>query len=307
MTWTVVMWGLALASGLWLVVTWVLARRVTLDARIAPHVRPASGISVLASHTPVTPFPAVESLIRPFIADATRLVERWGSPNHDIAGRLARAGSLLTVERYRVEQVLWGTVGLGLGFAAAVLATTTRGAPVVTGLALTGVGALSGVLLRDYVLSRAVAAREAELTSQLPAIAELLALAVASGEGALGALERVTATARGALSGELATTLAAVRSGEPLVAELDKLAQRTEVGALRRFAEGIATAVERGTPLADVLRAQAIDARAAGQRSLVEAGGKKEIAMMIPVVFLILPITVLFAVYPGIAALSWGP
>jgi tight adherence protein C len=44
----------------------------------------------------------------------------------------------------------------------------------------------------------------------------------------------------------------------------------------------VATAVERGTPLADVLRAQAQDVREAGRRALMEEGGKKEIAMMIP-------------------------
>jgi tight adherence protein C len=31
----------------------------------------------------------------------------------------------------------------------------------------------------------------------------------------------------------------------------------------------------------------------------MEAGGRKEILMMIPVVFLVLPITVLFLVFPG--------
>ncbi len=36
----------------------------------------------------------------------------------------------------------------------------------------------------------------------------------------------------------------------------------------------------------------------------MEAGGKKEIAMMVPVVFLVLPVTVLFAVYPGLVALE---
>jgi len=48
-----------------------------------------------------------------------------------------------------------------------------------------------------------------------------------------------------------------------------------------------------------VLRAQAGDVREAGRRSLMESGGRKEIAMMVPVVFLVLPITVLFALFPG--------
>ncbi|MEJ5946191.1 type II secretion system F family protein [Pseudokineococcus basanitobsidens] len=65
----------------------------------------------------------------------------------------------------------------------------------------------------------------------------------------------------------------------------------------------VALAVERGTPLADVLRAQAQDVRDEGRRALLESGGRKEIAMMVPVVFLVLPITVAFAVFPGLAVL----
>jgi tight adherence protein C len=66
-------------------------------------------------------------------------------------------------------------------------------------------------------------------------------------------------------------------------------------------------AVERGTPLADVLRAQAQDVRESGRRALMEQGGKKEVLMMVPVVFLILPVTVAFAVFPSIAVLRLAP
>jgi tight adherence protein C len=41
-------------------------------------------------------------------------------------------------------------------------------------------------------------------------------------------------------------------------------------------------AIERGMPLAEALRAQAADVREAGKRRLLEAGGRKEIAMMVP-------------------------
>jgi hypothetical protein len=40
-------------------------------------------------------------------------------------------------------------------------------------------------------------------------------------------------------------------------------------------------AIERGILLAGVLRAQAADVREAGKRRLLEAGGRKEIAMMV--------------------------
>ena len=49
-----------------------------------------------------------------------------------------------------------------------------------------------------------------------------------------------------------------------------------------------------------MLRAQAQDVREEGRRLIMEAGGKKEIAMMVPVVFGVLPVTILFAMFPGL-------
>jgi tight adherence protein C len=96
-----------------------------------------------------------------------------------------------------------------------------------------------------------------------------------------------------------------VRAGTPLTAALDALAARSSLPVLSRFVDGMAVAVERGTPLADVLRAQAVDVREAGKRALLETGGRKEVAMMVPVVFLILPVTVLFALFPGYYGLTF--
>ena len=63
----------------------------------------------------------------------------------------------------------------------------------------------------------------------------------------------------------------------------------------------MAVAIERGTPLADVLRAQAADVRALGKRQLLESGGRKEIAMMVPVVFIVLADHHSFRPLPGFA------
>ena len=70
------------------------------------------------------------------------------------------------------------------------------------------------------------------------------------------------------------------------------------------YADGIAVATERGTPMAEVLRAQAADARAGGRRRLLEQAGRKEVLMLVPVVFFILPIVVVIALFPGIHGLQ---
>ena len=165
---------------------------------------------------------------------------------------------------------------------------------------------VGGVLLRDRWLSRQVAVREERMMAEFPTIAELLALAVAAGEGAVGALERVSRISQGELARELGRALADARAGASLVLALQGIAARTSLPPLARFVDGVAIAVERGTPLAEVLRAQAVDVREAGKRALLEAGGRKEIAMMVPVVFLVLPVTVLFALFPGFYGFSFA-
>jgi pilus assembly protein TadC len=98
--------------------------------------------------------------------------------------------------------------------------------------------------------------------------------------------------------------LADARTGVPVAQAFDALSARTGLPIVARFSAGLAVALERGTPLADVLHAQAADVREAGRRDLIEIAARKEVLMMIPVVFLVLPITVLFALSPQRAQLE---
>ena len=93
------------------------------------------------------------------------------------------------------------------------------------------------------------------------------------------------------------------RTGTPISRALTELAQRSTLDPFARFVQGLVVAIDRGTPLAGVLHAQATDVRESAKRALLEAGGQKELQMMVPVVFLILPVTVLFALYPGLLTL----
>ena len=165
-------------------------------------------------------------------------------------------------------------------------------------------GFAGGVILRDNRLSSQATARERQILAEFPTVAELLALAVAAGEGPVSALDRVVQRSGGELSHDLAVVLAEIRTGEPVAAAFDRLAASTGLPLVSRFATGVAVAIERGTPLADVLHAQAADVRESGRRELIETAARKEVFMMAPVVFLVLPVTVLFAFFPGAIGLS---
>jgi tight adherence protein C len=296
--------GLGMAMVAWR----LMARRITLDDRLAPYLRARRPTSaLLRDPAPQAPFPTLARLVAPVMADAVRVVERFGSPASDVRRRIARAGRRETVEQVRAGQVLWGVLGLLTGLVLALVLASTRGSSPIALTFLVLVAGLAGVLARDQLLSRQVRQREERLLAELPTVAELLALSVVAGEGPVGALERVVRSTRGALAEELGRTLADARAGTPLTQALERLADRTGLPPLTRFAEGVAVAVERGTPLADVLRAQAQDVRESGRRALMEQGGRKEVLMMIPVVFLILPVTVAFAVFPSIAVLELAP
>jgi tight adherence protein C len=283
------------------------ARRATLDDRLAPYLRDAPRPSRLLARTDaLTPFPTLERVLRPVLREAMAFVERWVGGLASVRRRLEQLGGVTTVEQFRAEQVIWGAVGLAAALLIAVLQVVSgAGAAPLAVLVSAGVLTTVGVLGRDRWLTRQVNTREQRMLEEFPTVAELLALAVTAGEGPVGALERVHRISDGELSRELGRALGEARAGASLVQALDGIARRTSLAPLARFVDGVAIAVERGTPLAEVLRAQAVDVREAGKRLLLESAGKREIAMMVPVVFLVLPVTLLFALFPGFYGLSF--
>lgn len=298
--------GLAGATGLVLVLTYAPPfRSVRLVDRLAPYVHDTPPPSrLLGTATEPGLLTAARRVFGPVIADGAGLVDRVLGGRSAVRRRLDALGGESTVEDFRIEQVVWGGLGL-LG--AALLATVgsvLAGSVNVLSVALLCVaGLVGGVLGRDWWLTQQVRRREELLLAEFPVVAELLALAVTAGEGPAAAIARVTRLSGGELARELGGALGRARAGLPLTEALQQVADRTSLDPLARFVDGLLVAIERGTPLAEVLRAQAADVREAGKRRLLEAGGRKEIAMMVPVVFLVLPVTVLFALFPGLISI----
>ena len=227
-----------------------------------------------------------------------------GDPN-GLEERLRRAGSAESSAQFRLHQVVWGLGGSVAGAVCAVVLGMFKDAVrPSTVLVLAAVGLAVGVLARERGLDQAVRRREALMVAEFPAIAEMLALSVAAGEGVAGALSRVVGCSSGPLARELNEVLVKSTLGDGLIHALRDFGSTTKVRPIARFIDAMVIAMERGTPMAEVMRAQACDVRDLGRRELMESAGRKEIAMMVPVVFLVLPITVVFALFPGFFGLS---
>ena len=249
--------GLLAGCGLALAVSRLPAlRRPRLDDRLAPYLRDSARPSrLLSRQRALTPFPTLERIVGPFVLDASRLIERVLGGTASARHRLEQAGRGMTLEEFRAEQVVWGGLGLLTGLGLSIAVAAHSGFRPVPLLILCLVATVSGVLLRDRWLSREVERREQRMMAEFPTIAELLALAVAAGEGAVGALERVTTISHGELARELARALADARAGASLVLALQGIAVRTSLPPLARFVDGVAIAV---ADVASHIRAQGL-------------------------------------------------
>ena len=194
----------------------------------------------------------------------------------------------------------------GLAVASGLLALLTAAGRVrnpVAAAPLLLLAVLAGGLLADRTLDSAARRRRTRAALELPAVAETMAIAVGAG-ASLPVACALAAEAEGVLAGEFARLAAEVGDGQPLDRALAAVGERLPVGAVTRFVESLRIALDRGTPLVDVLHAQALDARHEARRELLEQAGRREVLMLLPVVFLVLPSVVVIALYPAFRELA---
>jgi tight adherence protein C len=302
--------GAVLGLGLWLVVSTVpRIGRARLVERVAPYVADISAEArSLLAHRPADPTPVLGLFARPIVRALRTVASEWLGGAETIARRLRQSGSTASVERFRGEQLAWGAGAFAIASALAILAPSFGALPVIVRIAMPFLAAALGVAVRDWVLQRAARRRLARVSAELPTVLEFLTLSLTAGEGMLDAIRRVASLGSGAgvLPTEFAGTVALVGSGVPLGQALARLRDDLDHPALSRALDQVLGALERGAPLSSVLRAQAGDARDEAKRTIIEQAGRKEVAMLVPLIFLILPVTIAFALFPGYLVLQAG-
>ncbi|SFS15662.1 tight adherence protein C [Agrococcus baldri] len=280
--WSLIL-GASLGFGLWMLVSLVpVLRRPLLLHRVAPYVLDVSaGARDLVARRRVSPTRVLGVVASPIGDRVAPVVHAVLGAPEGIRRRLRQAASAETVGELRGRQLRWsvlgGAVGAGLGVAGAV-----QGGHVALPAALALLGAAIGAFTVDWLLQHRAKRRLARISSELPSILEFLSLSLAAGEGLGDALRRVGAAGHSALGRELSGVVADAAAGASLSGALAALADELDHPGVTRSVDQMRGALERGTPLSQTLQAQAVDARDAAKRDLLEAAGRKEISMLVP-------------------------
>ena len=300
--------GAVLGLGLWLVAASTpRLGRARLVERVAPYITDFSAEArAMRSRPDADPGSVLGILVLPALRRLRTILSVGLGGNDTIARRLRQAGADGSVERFRGEQLAWAGLAFALGAGLALFAPSFATMPPIVRTAVPVFAAVAGAVAREWMLQRAARRRLSRISSELPTMLEFLTLSLTAGEGMLDALRRVAQAGSGELPSEFARVVAAVGAGVPLQSALVGLRDGLDHPALTRALDQVLGALDRGAPLAEVLRSQAGDARAEAKRTIIELAGRKEIAMLVPLIFLILPVTIAFALFPGYLVLQAG-
>jgi tight adherence protein C len=292
----------SLSGALWPVRPWNLSNRLAAELLDVSDV--ARALHRSRVEDPITVF---GHLLSPGLHRLWRKMDALVGGRESQSLVFARSGRSESFGDFRAHRIAMAMVGLATGvLTGATIGLATDFPLPQSVLAGALLGALGGLWWSDYQLSVDVKRREERMSEEFPTIIELLGLALAAGDSLPRALARVSKRAQGELGTEWSRMMAAVDVGAPLANSLRESALRVGGAHVTAFVEHLAQALDRGAPLAEVVAAHARDAKEEYTRSLVDKAGKAEVQMLVPMVLLILPVTVIFAIYPGLQALQFG-
>ena len=145
-----------------------------------------------------------------------------------------------------------------------------------------------------------------QIDAELPDLIDLACGALLTGQSLHAAIERVASRSNSLVASELQVFLRNVSLGQSLSSELAALCERKPTAAMKEFVNKISISIARGTPLAESFEALSASLRERRAFDLLKRAGVNETKMLIPLVALVLPTTVLFALYPSVLVLNIG-
>jgi tight adherence protein C len=163
-----------------------------------------------------------------------------------------------------------------------------------------------GFLAPDLWLARRRAERVTQVRRDMPALLDLLAIAVEAGLPLARALAEVGRRSHAPLAkawGGIATQVAV---GVPMTSALENHRRELALAEVDSFTGALARAVRHGAPLGDTLAAQAREVRLIRRRAIQEEAARAGPKMQLVVALLLVPSVMLLVVAALLAAITDG-
>ena len=217
--------------------------------------------------------------------------------------RLLTAGlsNEMKVDEFIGLQILWGiffpifftimNFALQMGF-------PTIGMPVV---------ALLGWYFPNIYCSQQKKARYLAIVIELPFFIDLMALSTEAGLDFMGAIQRIVEKAdNSVLAEEFQLVLKDLKLGSSRREALSALGNRLDMPEITSFVAVVRDAEETGAPIAQVLKDQSVQMRLERMVRAEKAGARASQAMLIPLMFLILPAVFIMVFAPVVLQFFYG-
>jgi tight adherence protein C len=147
--------------------------------------------------------------------------------------------------------------------------------------------------------------RNDDLLYEVPQHLEVMAARLRNGESVHAVLAS-QADRGGKFSQALERLTLRITYGESIEEALKLLDEECESAIVSEFANKIALGLRRGSPMAEQFVQLAESSRGRLRVLQLKNAGRNELKMLVPLVFMILPVTVLFAIFPSLQILQLG-
>ncbi|TVU65524.1 type II secretion system F family protein [Paenarthrobacter nitroguajacolicus] len=178
-----------------------------------------------------------------------------------------------------------------------VLLFVANPSPTVVGLGL--FLTLFLYFIPDLLVYNQGAKRQEAMKMEFPNTLDQMLISVEAGLGFESAMERASAQGTGPLAHELMRTLQDIQVGRPRQEAYEALAERSTVTDVRSFVLAVIQADKYGIGIANVLRAQAKQARVKRRQNAEEKAMKLPVKVLFPLLFCIFPVLFIILLGPA--------
>jgi len=148
--------------------------------------------------------------------------------------------------------------------------------------------------------------KSSSIDSELADFALLLSLCVKNGLGIEQSFSWIVKRMTGGLAQMLEEIVRRVELGESFLDALNEVSNSSDSAALSEFSSKLSLSITRGTPVSEALIAQSATINHQLAQKELQKATSNETKMLLPMVFLILPMSVLMASFPSLSSLGLG-